>query len=444
MPNDFIWGGATAAYQVEGAVNEEGRGLSIWDTFSHQPGNVLNDDNADITVDQYHRIEEDIQWMKWIGLRGYRFSLAWTRILPEGTGKVNEKGIEYYERLIDLLLKNEIMPLPTLFHWDLPQVLEDKYGGWRSAETAKSFGEYAGIAAKRLSDRLTHLITINEFVSFTDNGYYTGEDAPGKKISEKGRNQVRHNALLAHGLGVQAIRANAVKELKVGLAENCSISVPVMETPEHIHAAREAFRQSNAPFLTAVMEGRYTPEYLEQEGSNAPEFTEDEMKIIGEHLDFLGVNAYFPNYVRAKDNKQGYEIISVPRSYPYMEMRWLLICPQIAYWGPRLVNEIWNMNEIFITENGASCKDRLTRDNEVLDTDRLMFLRNYFINAQRAVAEGFPLKGYFVWSLLDNFEWHNGFSQRLGLLYVNYQNLERIAKLSAYYYKEVIKNNSVL
>ncbi len=217
-----------------------------------------------------------------------------------------------------------------------------------------------------------------------------------------------------------------------------------METSEHINAAKEAFRQCNAPFLTAVMEGRYTPEYLEKEGSNAPEFTEDEMKIIGEPLDFLGINAYFPNYVRAKDDKDGYEIIPMPQSYPKMAIDWLLICPQIAYWGPRLVNELWGVDEIYITENGASCKDRLTKDKEVLDTDRLMFLRNYFINAQRAVAEGYPLKGYFVWTLLDNFEWSHGYSQRMGLLYVNYQTLERIPKLSAQYYREVIGNNTIV
>lgn len=444
LPKDFLWGCATSSYQVEGAVKEDGRGPSIWDTFSHTPGCVDNDHNADVACDQYHRYRADVQLLKWLGVKAYRFSIAWSRIFPEGYGAVNPKGMDYYNRLVDELLSNGIQPWVTLYHWDLPQGLETKYGGWESRETARHFGEYAGVVAERLSDRVRHFFTINEFDCFTDSGYLSGIFAPGKKLPPRRANQVRFHGILAHGLAVQALRAHARAPVQVGLAEDPLVCVPVMETEEHIAAARKAMRMENAFFLTPVMEGAYPTEWLAEEGANAPEFAPDDMKLIGAPLDFVGINAYCPRYVRAADNAKGYAVIPPPASYPRMDTPWLFIGPQILYWVPRHLKEIWGRTSVYITENGCACQDRLTANKEVLDTDRIFYLREHLRQVQRAVAEGWPLKGYFLWSLLDNFEWASGYSKRFGICYVNYQTQERIPKLSAHYYREVIARNSVV
>jgi beta-glucosidase len=456
FPDDFLWGCATASYQVEGAAKEDGRGPSIWDTFSHSPGRVVNEHNGDVSVDQYHRYKEDVALMKWMGLKAYRFSMSWSRIFPEGSGDFNEKGMAYYDRLVDELLANGIEPWLTFFHWDLPQAMQDKFGGWESRETAKYFADYVAEVTKRISDRVTNFFTINEFFCFTDSGYVDsgavapwknlgGVFPPGKNLPPKERNQVRHHALLAHGMAVQAIRANAVQKPNVGLAENFSTCVPVIETEENIAAAKLAFREENRHFLTTFMEGAYPETYLKDEGENAPEFTDDEMKIIGSPLDFVGANIYAPTYISADENSpKGYSVVPHPETYPKMNMNWLFVGPQITYWAPRMLKEIWGVKAVYITENGCACKDRLTTDNEVNDTDRVFYLRNHFISAHRAVSEGQPLKGYFVWSLLDNFEWAEGYNKRFGLIYVNYQNLERIPKLSAKFYKSTIASNSVL
>ena len=247
FPKDFLWACATASFQVEGAANEDGRGPSIWDTFCRTPGCVKMDHNGDVAVDQYHRFENDVQLMKWLGLKAYQFSVAWPRVLPGGVGAVNEKGLAYYDRLVDELLANGIEPWMTLFHWDLPQALQDRWGGWQSADTAHAFAEYAGIVTRRLSDRVTHIFTINEFGCFTDLSHAIGQHAPGLQLNHRQRNQVRHHGVLAHGLGVQAVRASARRPLQVGLAENSVIPVPVIETPEHIEADRRAMRHLNAP-----------------------------------------------------------------------------------------------------------------------------------------------------------------------------------------------------
>jgi beta-glucosidase len=245
-------------------------------------------------------------------------------------------------------------------------------------------------------------------------------------------------------MAVRAIRNNAKQDIKVGIAENSDICVPLMETPEHVEAARKAMREINGHFLTAMMEGAYPECYLTGEGPDAPEFTDEQMKIIGEKLDFVGINAYYPTMIRACDSNSGYEIVEPPESYPKMNMPWAHIGPQVVYWPVRFLKEIWNVDDVYITENGCAAKDKLTPDKEVLDTDRIMFLREHFIWAQRAVREGLPLKGYFVWSLLDNFEWARGFSKRFGLVYVNYRTLERTPKLSAHYYKQVIEQSAVV
>jgi beta-glucosidase len=442
FPQGFLWGSATASYQVEGAVNEDGRGPSIWDTFSHIEGKTNNGDTGDVADDHYHRYKEDIQLMKDLGLKTYRFSVAWPRVFPQGAGAPNPRGLDFYNRLVDELLANNIQPYCTLFHWDLPQALEDK-GGWQSRFTSEAFATYAGYVAQHLSDRVKHFMTLNEMRSFVDIGYRDGRHAPGLKLAPAGVNQVRHHAVLAHGLGVQAIRASAKPGTKVGLAENATTTVPVIETPEHLAAAKKAYREVNAGYLTAIMEGRYTDAYLAHAGADAPKFTDAEMKAIGSPVDFVGLNIYNPSYVRADDSPSGFAIVPAPASFPHMMSNWLHVGPEALYWGPKLATEVWNVKEIYITENGASSADVLTPDGHVYDSDRVMFFRNYLTQLHRAVSEGVPVRGYFCWSLLDNYEWADGYAYRFGIHYVDFATQKRTPKLSAHFYKEVIARNAL-
>ena len=444
FPAGFLWGCATAAYQVEGAVREDGRGPSIWDTFSHVPGHTYQNQTGDVADDQYHRYKEDVQLLKWLGAKIYRFSISWSRIFPEGAGKANEAGIDYYQRLADELLANGIEPFATLFHWDLPQALQDSGGGWESRDTAKLFGDYAAYVTAKLSDRVTHLFTMNEFSSFIDLGYREGRFAPGLRLPPARLNQARHNAVLAHGLAVQAIRAQGKPGTKVGLAENLVSGVPVIEAEPHIQAASKATRLLNAPYLTVIMEGKYMEEYLQAAASAAPKFTAEDLKIISSPLDLLGINIYQPTYIRASDAPSGFVAVRNPPSFPHMLSDWLFVGPEALYWGPRHVAEIWNVREIYITENGCSSTDDLTRDGHVYDTDRIMYLRNYISKLHRAVSEGYPVRGYFLWSLLDNFEWADAYRLRFGLYYVDYETQKRYPKQSAYWYRELVARNAVV
>jgi beta-glucosidase len=443
-PDGFLWGCATASYQIEGAAAAEGRKPSVWDTYSHTPGRTADGGNGDVANDDYHRYRQDIQLLKRLGAKAYRYSVAWPRVFPDGTGAPNEKGIDFYERVTDELLRNGIVPYVTLFHWDLPQSLEDRVGGWQSRDTSRAFADYAAFVVKRLSDRVKHFLTMNEFVCFTDFGYGSATKAPGKTLPPAAVNQVRHNAVLAHGMAVQSIRAAARPGTKVGIAENPDICVPVIETEKHVEAAAKAMREVNAPFLTAVLEGRYLDSYLSEAGRDAPKFSPEDMKIIGSPLDFVGLNIYFPTYVRAADGPFGFAVIEPPASYPRMASPWLSIGPEIAYWAPRHLSRIWGVKEIYITENGTSSDDRLTPDGHVYDTDRLMYLRNHLVHGHRAVSEGFPLRGYFLWSLMDNFEWADGYTKRFGIYYVDFETQKRTPKLTAEYYRETIARNSVL
>jgi beta-glucosidase len=444
FPKDFLWGSATASYQVEGAVNEDGRGLSIWDTFSRTTGKTVNGATGDVADDHYHRYKEDIALMKALGVKSYRFSIAWSRVFPDGTGKPNPKGLDFYKKLLDELLKNDIQPFATLYHWDLPQTLQDKFGGWESRETSKAFGDYAAYVAKNLSDKVKHFFTINEFGAFVELGYRIGIHAPGLKLPAGRFNQTRHHCVLGHGLAVQAIRANAKAGTKIGLAENMTICCPVIETAEHIKAAAEATRQLNAPYMTVIQEGKYTDLYLANAGSDAPKFTAEDLKTISSPLDFVGINIYTPTYIRADGSKQGFAAVPNPASYPHMASSWLTIGPEALYWGPRNVNNLWGTKEIYITENGCSSSDIPAADGKVYDTDRVMYLRNYLSHLQRATGEGVPVKGYFLWSLMDNFEWADGYTNRFGLHYVDYATQKRTPKLSADFYKQVIANNKVV
>ncbi|WP_433973762.1 GH1 family beta-glucosidase [Tunturiibacter lichenicola] len=441
FPQGFLWGSATASYQVEGAVNEDGRGPSIWDTFSHTPGKVKNNDTGDVANDHYHRYKEDVQLMKALGLKTYRFSVAWPRVFPQGTGAPNPKGLDFYNRLVDELLANNIQPYCTLYHWDLPQALEDK-GGWQSRDTSEAFAAYAGYVAEHLSDRVKYFMTLNEMSSFVS-GYSNGHHAPGLKLAPAGVNQVRHHAVLAHGLGVQAIRAHAKPGTKIGLAENAAAAVPIIETPEHIAAATKAMREMNAGYLTVIMEGRYTDAYLAHAGADAPKFTDADMKAIGTPVDFVGINIYTPAYVRADNSPAGFAHVPSPESYPHMMSPWLHVGPEALYWGPKLAAQIWNIKEIYITENGASSTDILTPDGHVYDSDRIMYLRNYLTQLHRGVSEGVPVRGYFLWSLMDNFEWADGYAYRFGIHYVDFATQKRTPKMSAHFYREVIARNGL-
>jgi beta-glucosidase len=442
FPGGFLWGSATASYQVEGAVKEDGRGPSIWDTFSHTQGKTFNGDTGDVADDFFHLYRNDIALMKELGLAAFRFSISWSRVFPTGTGAPNPKGLDFYNRLVDALLASNIQPFCTLFHWDLPQALEDK-GGWQSRATPEAFGVYAGYVAKHLSDRVQHFMTLNEMSSFVEIGYKDGRHAPGLKLGPGAVAQVAHHAVLAHGLGVQAIRTNAMRGTQVGLAESVRVTCPVVENDLHIGAARLAMREENARYLTAVLEGRYTDRYLRQLGADAPKFTDADMKAIGSPLDFVGANIYAPEFVRADGSAQGYAVVPRPKSYPHMASDWLFVGPEGLYWGPKLIDELWHPKAIYITENGCSSDDHLTADGRVLDTDRVMFLRNYISQLQRVVSEGAPVKGYFLWSLLDNYEWADGYEKRFGIVYVDFKTQKRTPKLSAEFYKATIAKNVV-
>jgi beta-glucosidase len=440
FPEGFLWGCATSAYQIEGAVSLDGRGRTIWDTFAHTPGKTYRGQTGDIADDSYHRFAEDVQLLKGLGAKTYRFSIAWARIFPQGTGRPNPKGIAYYDRLVDELLREGITPYPTLFHWDLPQALP---GGWQSRDTAHAFGDYAGFIAGRLSDRVRHFMTTNEMLCFTDLSYKIGQFAPGLTLDNAAVNQIRHHAVLAHGLGVQAIRASAAPGTEVGLAENPRVFVPVIETAEHIEAAKRAFRQENAPFISTVLEGKYPDEYLEREGADAPRIEAGDMAIIGSALDFIGLNVYQPDYARADASKAGYAVDRRPTSYPRMASRWLYIGPEAMYWAVRLVTELWSPKALYITENGCSGEDYQDAAGRIEDTDRIMFLRNYLTHLHRAVTEHYPVKGYFLWSLMDNFEWADGFGKPFGIYHVDFVTQKRTPKRSALWYREVIARNAV-
>jgi beta-glucosidase len=443
FPDGFLWGTATASYQIEGAWNEDGKGESIWDRFAHSPGKIQNGDTGDVALDHYHRYKNDVALIKNLGGGAYRFSVAWPRIFPEGTGAPNLKGLDFYSRLVDELLANGIAPFATLYHWDLPQALQDRWGGWESRDTANAFADYCSYVAEKLGDRIRHYFTINEFTTFVELGYGTGVFAPGLKLPPARLNQLRHNTVLAHGLAVQAIRAKAQQGTVVGLAENMTAGVPVIETPEHIAAAEHCTREANAGYLTVILEGRYTDAFLASAGAAAPKFTPEDLKVISSPLDFIGINVYVPKYVRAIDAAPGYEALEFSKSHPRMASSWHFIGPEALYWAPRHLVKLWSVKDIFITENGCAAADEPAADGIVYDSDRIMFLRSYLAQLQRATAEGMPVRGYFLWSAMDNFEWSSGYAQRFGLIRVDYATLKRTPKLSASFFREVVDQNRV-
>ena len=446
FPADFVWGSATAAYQVEGAPFEDGKGASVWNEFEKRPGVMRDDVNGDITCDHYHRYNEDIAIMRDIGLKGYRFSFAWSRIFPEGRGKVNQKGVDHYKRVCETLLENGIEPFVTLYHWDLPLALQKDFGGWESRECSRYFGEYAELVGREFKGLVKNFSPVNEFLAASDVAYGMGLIAPGLKLSRKRVNQIRHNLLLAHGLGVLGLRSGN-PDARIGTAENANFMIPIVDTPEHVEAAKKALREQNAHFITAILEGKYLDCYLEKEGGNAPVFTDEDMKIIHTPLDFVGLNIYHGKRVRyAPETECGYHIFEKDDYAHQTGINDFTFEPSSLYWGTRLVHETWKAKEIYITENGTRQEfDHPDPDDgEVYDDLRIRNLRLNLTQLARAVKGGGGGKGYFHWSFMDNLEWHHGFRPRFGYVYINYSNLQRIPKLSAKWMKEVIRNGRVM
>jgi beta-glucosidase len=456
FPEGFLWGVATSAYQIEGAVTEDGRGASIWDTYAHTPGTIRNGDDADVANDHYHRSAEDVALMASIGVQAYRFSISWPRIFPEGGGEPNPKGIDFYQRLVDELLAAGIRPFPTLYHWDLPQALQDTHGGWSSRETVEAFAAYAGYVASQLGDRVADFITLNEIHAFVELGHrgveeeiegrrVSKEHAPGLKLPPSELRQVRHHAVLAHGLAVQAIRANAPSAVRCGFAENIDVAVPAVATPESVAVAETATRELNAGDATVMLEGRYPDAYLEAAGADAPRFTDDELRTISTPLDFVGLNLYRPAvYVLPADDAPGYRAIPFNESHPRMGSTWQVLGPEVLFWGPRHVRSLWDPASILITENGCATADVVAEDGQVYDTDRVMFLRASLSELQRATADGVPVDGYFLWSAQDNFEWAEGFAERFGIIHVDFETQRRTPKLSASWFREAAARNAVV
>lgn len=452
FPEDFVWGAATASFQIEGGAEAEGRGESVWDAFCRQPGKVRGLDDGREACDHYHRWREDIGLMRELGLKGYRFSVAWPRVIPGGVGAVNAAGLDFYERLVDGLLAAGIEPFPTLYHWDLPQVLEDR-GGWPARETVEAFAAYAEAVVKRLGDRVGRWMTLNEIPIFVSHGYGNGLHAPGRKLERRALNQAYHHALLAHGRAVAAVRAHARPGAQVGLVNCPLVTLPVAETPEHVAAARAAFHRYNAYLLDPLHRGAHAPWWLAEQGADAPEIRDGDLAAIAAPCDFHGLNLYSGVFVEAAAEGEpgarpgGWRELPFTGRYPRLSMPWLKPTPQLVYWACRLMREDYGAREFYVTECGAAAEgERPDPDfqGRVVDLERREFLRTYLLEARRAVAEGYGLKGWFVWSLLDNFEWAEGYAKRFGLVHVDYRTQRRTPKESYRWYREVIRAGKVL
>ena len=433
FPHNFLWGAATAAYQVEGAWNEDGRGESIWDRFSHTSGNVSNGDTGDIACDHYHRWEEDIAIMRQLGLKAYRFSTSWSRVLPTGRGRINPKGLDFYDRLVDRLCAANIEPLLTLYHWDLPQALQDE-GGWDNRNTAYAFADYAALMVKRLGDRVKYWTTFNEPSVITYIGFITGEHAPGVK-DQRMAYQVAHHLMLAHGLGVQTIRA-AKPDLNAGIVLNLWPAEPASDSAEDLAAANKYWDENETLFLDPLFKGYYSSAMYDMVGKNMPKIQDGDMALIAQKLDYVGINFYSRNVFSAKGKLEKIE------GSEYTEMGWEICAPALQRMLVKINNK-YNLPPIIITENGAAFKDEVSADGKVHDPRRIEYLKNHFIQTRLAMLDGVDVRGYMVWSLMDNFEWGHGFSKRFGLTYVDYDSQKRIIKDSGYWYMNVIQKNEI-
>ena len=444
FPKTFLFGTATASYQIEGAANEDGRGESIWDRFSHTPGKTLNGDTGDVACDHYHRVDQDISLMTALGAKAYRFSIAWPRIVPDGDGAVNQAGLDFYSKLVDKLLAAGLQPWPTLYHWDLPQSLEDRFGGWRSRKTSEAFARYSGIVVRHLRDRVKRWMTMNEMPCIINLGYEIGKHAPGARESRAVVNQIQHNVLRGHGLSAMAIRQHGGRGVKVGLAHNASCRVPVIETEANIRAAELSFRDHNGPLLDPMVNGRYPEKWLAKQAADAPLVEPNDLAEISQKLDFCGLNVYTGHFTEAANNADGYRTIAHPPSYPAGFLNWLWHVPQSLYWCARFMNGLYGLGPLYVTENGCAVADNPTPEGEILDMDRLHYYRIYLQALARAIREGYPVKGYFAWTLMDNYEWAEGYGARFGIYYNDFKTQERRPKMTAKFLAETFRERRVL
>lgn len=447
FPKNFLWGTAASAYQIEGRDTNDGKGDHIWNIYEREPGHIYENQTGDIACDHIHRFKEDVAIMKKMGLKAYRFSMDWSRLLPEGTGRVNETGVKFYSDLIDELLANGVEPFITMYHWELPYELYKK-GGWLNRDIAEWFGEYAKLIAERFSDRVKYFFTLNEPQCFVGLGYLRGEHAPGIKAMLRDTFEMAHNALRAHGRAVQMLRAYAKQPIEVGFAPTCGMCYPETEKPEDIEAARQMmFSMSLQPsdnwtwnvawWSDPVLLGHYPEEGLRLYEPYLPKITDADMKLISEPLDIYGQNIYNGRCFRMGPDGKPQEVTR-PLGAPKTAVGWP-VTPECIYWGLKYLDERYHM-PMYLTENGMSCHDCISLDGKVHDPNRIDFLARYLKQVKRAASE-IDLRGYFEWTLLDNFEWNKGYAERFGLVYVDFETQKRIWKDSAYWYADVVKEN---
>ncbi|WP_017608109.1 GH1 family beta-glucosidase [Nocardiopsis xinjiangensis] len=452
FPDDFLWGAATASFQIEGATTADGRGRSIWDTFAEIPGKILGGDTGDPADDHYHRYPSDIALMRDLNLGAYRFSVAWPRVFPEGRGKVNQAGLDFYDRLVDTLLEAGIQPWATLYHWDLPQALEDA-GGWPARDTAHHFAEYARTVGEALGDRVTHWMTVNEPWCSAFLGHLEGVHAPGRRDAGDTL-AATHHLLLGHGLAAQALRSTG-GPTRVGLAHNQAVIRPHGPSAEDVRAARRADGVRNRLFTDPVLKGRY-PADVVRDLSEVSDFSfvrDGDLETMSTPLDFLGVNFYSPEFVAASADGldparvsgagdvwlgAGPEEVHVSQGLPVTHMGWEVDPTGLYDVLLRLAGDSGGI-DLYVTENGCAFEDTVTADGRVHDHDRRDYYEAHLRAAREAVDAGVPLRGYFAWSLLDNFEWAWGYSRRFGLVHVDYATQERVVKDSGLWYAELAR-----
>jgi beta-glucosidase len=442
FPKDFTWGVATSSYQIEGAVNEDGRTPSIWDIFSKTEGKTYQGHTGDVACDHYHRYKEDVKIMKEIGVKAYRFSIAWPRIFPE-EGKYNPKGMDFYKRLVDELLKRDIMPVATIYHWDLPQWAYDKGGGWLNRDSVKWYLEYASKLFEELGDVVPLWITHNEPWCSSILSYGIGEHAPGHKNYREAL-IAAHHILLSHGEAVKAFREMNIKGSKIGITLNLTPAYPASEKEEDKLAAQYADGFANRWFLDPIFKGNYPEDMMELYSKIIGEFDfikEGDLETISVPIDFLGVNYYTRSIVKYDEDSM-LKAENVPGPGKRTEMGWE-ISPESLYDLLKRLDREYTKLPMYITENGAAFKDEVTEDGRVHDYERIEYIKEHLKAIARFIEEGGNLKGYFVWSLLDNFEWAHGYSKRFGIVYVDYETQRRILKDSAFWYKEVIERNAI-
>jgi beta-glucosidase len=441
FPKGFLWGTASASYQIEGGWNEDGKGESIWDRFSHTPRRIKNGDNGDVACDFYHRYKDDIALMKELGFNAARISLSWPRIIPAGQGEINPKGIDFYNRVIDELLKHNIQPFVTLYHWDLPQALEE-IGGWPNRELAKHFADYAAVCASSFGDRVKHWMVFNEPWIFTVLGYLIGQHAPGR-YDRKEAMKATHVVNLAQGLGVRALRANTRPEM-VGTAFSMQPVFPKNDTEEDRKAAERFHRFNNVWFLEPVMHGRYPDIFLQGTHQEWLAPQPGDFETMKAPLDFIGINLYTRITITHDPDEPG---MGVRPSYPgeeneLTEFGWEIYPKALSQMIMRISRDYPGM-PIYVTENGCSFGDAPGPDGKVHDERRIRFLRKYIAEMGRAIQQGADVRGYFEWTFTDNFEWAEGFAQRFGIVYCDFITQKRTVKDSGYWYSRLARSNAL-